>query len=147
MIRQLSAVAVSTLVLAAVPAMAQESLFRNVDAQPGKTQRLAVAANVAPDCKPGTPPEIKVLQPPKNGNLAVRSGETPAGQLKRCPGLKVPVQGVFYQAKAGFAGVDEVVFEIRRPDGKVQSHSVRITVSDKPAATPKPDPKADAVDL
>jgi hypothetical protein len=147
MIRSLSALAVSTLVLAAVPALAQEKLFRNVDAQPGKTQRLAVAANVSPDCKPGTPPDIKVLQPPKNGSLAVRSGETPAGQLKRCPGLKVPVQGVFYQAKAGFSGGDEVVFEIRRPDGKVQTHSVKITVADKPAGNSKPDPKADAVDL
>jgi hypothetical protein len=130
MIRSLSALAVSTLVLAAVPALAQEKLFRNVDAQPGKTQRLAVAANVSPDCKPGTPPDIKVLQPPKNGSLAVRSGETPAGQLKRCPGLKVPVQGVFYQAKAGFSvGQDHRRGQARRqfqarPEGR-RRRSVR----------------------
>jgi hypothetical protein len=143
MIRQLSAVAVSTLVLAAVPAVAQERQSRSVDAQPGKAQRLAMSANVSPDCKPGTPPAIKLVQTPKNGSLVVRTGETPAGQLKRCPSLKVPVLGVFYEANAGFAGSDEVVIEVRRADGKVQIQAIKINVSDKPAA----DPKADAVDL
>jgi hypothetical protein len=138
---RLAVLALSTLVLAA-PAAAQEKLFRNVDAQPGKQLRLAVAANVGQDCKPGKPVEIKVLTPPKNGSLAVRSGETPAGRLKRCPDLKVPVQGVFYVAKAGFSGTDEVSFEISR-DGKVQTQVVRITVSEKA----KPEPKDDGVNL
>ncbi len=130
------------LVLAALaiagPAAAQQQIFRSVDAQPGRQLRLTIAGNVGQDCKPGIPVEIKVLTPPKNGALVVRSGETPAGQLKRCPGLKVPVQAVFYQAKNGYSGPDEVSYEVRR-DGKVTTEVVRITVTDKPKAPAKDD--------
>jgi hypothetical protein len=130
--------AAALLAAAALPAAAQNQTVRNLDAQPGKTLRLAIAGNVGTDCKPGKPAEIKILTAPKNGSLAVRAGDTPAGALKRCPGLKVPVQGVFYEAKAGFTGSDEVSFEIVR-DGKTESQTVRINVTTKPAAPAKDD--------
>ncbi len=121
--------ALSTLALAG-PAAAQDKEIRNVEVQPGKQIRLALVSNVGQDCKPGAPLEIKVLTPPKTGSLAVRSGEQAAGQLKRCPSLKVPVQGVFYTAKAGFSGTEEVSFEIKN-ERRTQIQTVRITVSDK----------------
>lgn len=131
------AIALASLCLAG-PALAQERPSRNVDAQPGKQVRLIMEGNVGQDCKPGAPVEIKVVTQPRNGSLVVRAGETPVGLLKRCPSLKVPVQAVFYQAKAGFSGSDEVSFEIKR-EGKVQTQTVRITVTDKPKAEPKED--------
>ncbi|KAA2238023.1 4-aminobutyrate aminotransferase [Salinarimonas soli] len=143
MIRPLSVLAVSTLILAAGPALAQDRQPRSVEAQPGKSQRLTMVGNVSQDCKPGALPAIKLVQTPRNGSLTVRTGETPAGQLKRCPALKVPVLGVFYEANAGFTGGDEVVIEVRQADGKVQTQTIKINVSNKPAA----EPKSDAVEL
>ena len=128
--------------LAAGPAAAQERLFRSVDAVAGQQLRLGLAGNVTQDCKPGPLPEVKVLAPPKNGQLAVREGKTKAGSLARCPALEVPARGVFYQAKAKFNGSDEVVYEVKRSDGKVQVHTVKISVSEqaKPGAKPQESP-------
>lgn len=112
-------------------AVAQERLFRSVDAAAGTQVRLGMAGNVSPDCKPGPLPEVKVVTPPKNGQLAIRDGKTKPGSLSRCPTLEVPARGVFYQAKAKFNGSDEVAYEVRRPDGRVQVHTVRITVSEQ----------------
>lgn len=121
-------------------AAAQERLFRSVDAPPGQQVRLGMAGNVSPDCKPGPLPEVKVLTLPKNGQLAIRDGKAKPGSLQRCPTLEVPARGVFYQARSGFKGTDEVAYEVRRPDGRVQVHTIQITVSGqaKPAGSGSP---------
>jgi hypothetical protein len=120
-------------------APAQDKIYRSLDAQPGQTLRLAVYGNVSKDCTPGPLPEVKVLAPPRNGSLAVRSGKTKAGALSRCPNLEVPIQGIFYEAKANYSGADEVAYEVRRADRPVQSFTVRITVGAR--AKPKPGAK------
>lgn len=127
--------------LAATGALAQtESTFRNQDAAPGKPVRLGLYGNVAKDCKAGPPPEVRVVTPPKNGNLAVRGGKTKTNRIPGCSEVEAEVRGVFYEAKGGYKGADEVVYEVRRPEGKVETHTVRITVTDKPGAAPAPAP-------
>jgi len=120
------------------PALAQDKIYRSADAVAGKAMRLSVHGNVSKDCKPGPLPEIRVLTSPKHGTLAVKRGKVDAGQLKRCPTLEVPVEGVFYQANANYTGEDEVAYEVKRSDGPAQSMTVKITVG----ARPKPASRA-----
>jgi hypothetical protein len=124
------ALAAATLILSmfTVPAFAQERVFRTAKAAPGKQIRLSVAGNVTKECTPGPLPEMAVITPPKNGTLAIRDGNMKAGSLKRCPDLRVPVRGVFYMANPSFSGTEEVVYEVKRSDGRTQSISIRIEV-------------------
>jgi hypothetical protein len=132
---------------AAAPAGAQDKTYRSVDAVSGKTLRLGIYATVSKDCVAGPLPEIKIVTSPKHGALAVKSGSVKPGALARCPKLEVPVQGVFYESNPRFTGADEVAYEVRHTDGKVQSLNVKISVgaAAKPAA--KPGAKPGVVDL
>jgi hypothetical protein len=121
------------------PALAQtNSVFRNVEAVSGKVARLGSHTVVKPDCSPGPLPEIKVLTPPKNGSLNVRTGKAKTTRYPKCPNLETPAIGVFYMPPANFKGSDEIIYELKAPDGRTQSHHVRITVTDKPAPAAKP---------
>ena len=121
---------------AMTPASAQEQVFRTIEAAPGKEARLALVGNVSKECTPGPKAQVKVVTPPKNGTLSIRSGKTKPGSLARCPKLEVPAEGVFYTANASFTGTDEVVYSVTRPDGRNQMVTIRITVGakKKPAA-------------
>jgi hypothetical protein len=122
----------------AVPACAQERLFRNVDAIQGKQVRLALVGNVTKDCKVAPKPELKVTSAPKHGTLAIRSGKTKPGSLPRCPNLEIPAEGVFFQAHANFIGDDEVIYQVTPPGGPTRIVTIRISIR----ATNAPGPKA-----
>lgn len=111
MLRTAALLGASAALTLASGALAQETFFRNQDAAAGKTVRLGLYGNVAKDCKVGPAPEVKVVTPPKNGNLAVRSGKTKTDKVPNCPSLEAQVNGVFYEGKRGYAGPDEVVYE------------------------------------
>src|SRR5687768_9996331 len=93
--KTLASASASILLITTAPLVAQEQLFRSVDAVAGKQVRLALIGNVSPDCKVGPKPDVKVVSAPKQGTLAIRSGKTKAGSLARCPSLEVPAEGVF----------------------------------------------------
>jgi len=116
------------LVAISVPAAAQTSSHRSAQAATGQPLRLGVYATVKADCTPGPLPELKVLAMPSQGRLTVRRGRVKIGAGFRCPYLETPVQVVLYQSHAGYVGIDEVSYEVRSADGRVQSHIVRITV-------------------
>src|SRR5215212_507727 len=116
MIRFARALAIT--LLCAAPALAQEKIFRSVDAAPGKQVRLALVGNVSKECSPGPKPDVKVLTAPKHGTLAIRSGKTKPGSLARCPNLAVPAEGIFYTANANFSAPDKVVYGGHGPDGR-----------------------------
>ena len=109
-------------------ALAQEKVVRSIEAASGKSTRLSVHGNVTKDCKLGPSPEIRITTPPKHGALAVRQGKNKAGLLKRCPSLEVPVEGVFYQASAGYTGCDEAAYTVVRAGQATQAITVKITV-------------------
>jgi hypothetical protein len=125
------------LLCAMTPAAAQEKVFRSVEAAPGKEARLALIGNVSKECTAGPKPQVKVVTPPKNGTLSIRSGKTKPGSLARCPTLEVPAEGVFYTANPKFSGTDEVVYSVTRPDGRNQLVTIRITVGGKTKPTPQ----------
>lgn len=128
---RISAAALSILT---TEASAQEQIFRNLDVAQGARVRVGIHGNVSKECSAGPLPEIKVITALKNGTLAVNSGKTKAGTLARCPGLEVPARAVFYQANPRYNGPDEIVYELKRSDGRDQSITVKISVgAGKPA--------------
>lgn len=127
------------LALAAAPAAAQTQLFRNDTAQTGKPARLYVLPALKKDCQAGSPSDIKVLTAPKNGTLAVRKSKLKTPASYRCPNVETQVQAVFYLSNPKFTGSDEVVIEVKTPDGDLQRTTIKITVSDKPAGSEKKD--------
>lgn len=129
------ALAVLTVSLAlAAPATAQTGIHRSVTVEKGKTLRIAVVTGLKKDCSVGDVGSVRIVNPPKNGQLAVRSGKGKTPASFRCPNVDTPLQGLFYQSKANFSGSDEVTYETRTPDGVTETYIVKITVTDKPGA-------------
>jgi hypothetical protein len=132
------------LVLSASAAVAQtNSAHRSADVVAGKPHRLGVYGNVQKDCTSGPLPTVRVVTPPKHGELNVRSGKLKAGRISRCPKLEPTAQGIFYKASPTYKGADEVSYEVRSASGKVEAHTVRITVKDSSPADAKPTPDND----
>jgi hypothetical protein len=116
------------------------SAYRSTDVVAGKPHRLGVYGNVQKDCMSGPLPTVRVVTPPKHGELNVRSGKLKAGRISRCPKLEATAQGIFYKPNPTYKGADEFSYEVKSASGKVESHTVRITVKDAQASdTPKPD--------
>ena len=133
MIRTLAAAALAAS-LASGPALAQEKLFRTVKVTPGQQMPLGQVGLIKRDCSVGPLPDIRIVTPPKQGTLAIRERKIKAGEIKRCPKLETTVRGVLFQANAGTSGTDEVVYEVKRADGSIQSMTVRIEIGARPAA-------------
>jgi hypothetical protein len=132
------------LVLSASAAVAQtNSAHRSADVVAGKPHRLGVYGNVQKDCTSGPLPTVRVVTPPKHGELNVRSGKLKAGRISRCPKLEPTAQGIFYKASPTYKGADKVSYEVRSASGKVEAHTVRITVKDSSPADAKPTPDND----
>jgi hypothetical protein len=136
-----AAVGAGTLAVPDGAAWAQSnSAFRSAEVVAGKSHRLGVYGNVQKDCTSGPLPTVRVVTPPKHGELNVRSGKLKAGRISRCPKLEATAQGIFYKPNPTYKGADEVSYEVKSASGKVESHTVRITVKDAQASdTPKPD--------
>jgi hypothetical protein len=134
-----------TLILSGTAAVAQtNTAHRSTDVIAGKPHRLGVYGNVQKDCTSGPLPTVRVVTPPKHGELNVRSGKLKAGRISRCPKLEATAQGIFYKPNPTYKGADEVSYEVKSASGKVESHTVRITVKEATPAHAKPNPDADA---
>jgi len=132
------------LILAATAALSQSNnAYRSTDVVAGKPHRLGVYGNVQKDCTSGPLPTVRVVTPPKHGELNVRSGKLKAGRISRCPKLEATAQGVFYKPNPTYKGADEVSYEVKSASGKVESHTVRITVKEATPADAEPNPDAD----
>jgi hypothetical protein len=135
---------VCILALSGTVVLAQtNSAYRSTDVVAGKTQRLGVYGNVQNDCTYGPLPTVRVVSPPKHGELNVRSGKLKAGRISRCPKLEATAQGIFYKPNPAYKGADEVSYEVKSASGKLESHTVRITVKEATPADAKPNPDAD----
>lgn len=129
------------LALSGTAALSQtNSVHRSADAVSGKAHRLGVYGNVQKDCTSGPLPTIRVVTPPKHGELNVRSGKLKAGRITRCPTLEATAQGVFYKANPTYKGTDEVSYEVKSTSGKVETHTVRITVKEAQPSDNKSSP-------
>lgn len=144
-LKRLAPVLACALALSGTAALAQTNgAHRSTDVVAGKPHRLGVYGNVQKDCTSGPLPTVRVVTPPKHGELNVRSGKLKAGRISRCPKLEATAQGVFYKPNPTYKGADEVSYDVKAASGKMESHTVRITVKDAPAADAKPSPDTDA---
>jgi hypothetical protein len=135
---------VCILALSGTVVLAQtNSAYRSTDVVAGKRQRLGVYGNVQKDCTSGPLPTVRVVTPPKHGELNVRSGKLKAGRISRCPKLEATAQGIFYKPNPAYKGADEVSYEVKSASGKLESHTVRITVKEATPVDAKPNPDAD----
>jgi len=107
--------------------------YTSIEALAGKLVQLTYHASANKNCTPAPPPTIRVTQPPKDGVLTVRKAVLTTDKIAGCPRLKTPVQVVFYQAHADYAGPDHVGYEVMDSNGEVSSYDVTITVKPAPA--------------
>lgn len=119
-----------------------EGVNRTATIAPGKPARLAVITALKKDCSIGEVGSIRIVTPPKSGSLVIKTGKTKTPASFRCPNVETPVQALFYQPNGKFTGQDEVAYETKATDGATETFTVKINVTDKPAA-----PKKDLMDL
>ena len=119
--------AVST---AAVAQPAPSMNYTSFEATADKPVQLGYYAAARKDCTPAPLPVIRVREPPKSGIFTIRAGELTTSAIAACPRLKVPVQVVFYQARAGATGADHLVYEVMDASDKVDAYDVTITIKE-----------------
>jgi hypothetical protein len=111
---------------------APTSNYTSFEATSAKPVQLGYYASAQKNCTPAPIPTIRVIEAPKSGTLTVRRGELKTDQIAGCPGLKMPAQVVFYQARAGATGSDHLVYLVTNPTGEVGSYDVTITIKTPP---------------
>ena len=139
--RRLGPLALAGAMLAAT-AIAQTIDYTSFDAMPGKPIEIGNYAAIGTNCSAGTPPTIKVVEPPKAGTLSVRSGER-VYAVANCPPIRIPAEVLTYEARDGATGTDRLVYDIVAATGQVSTKDVTIRLRAPPAAPPprKPDIK------
>jgi hypothetical protein len=119
--------------LIATAALAQDANYSTSE----KPVQLSYHASAnKKNCSPASLPNIRVIEAPKSGTLTVRKAVLTTDRVAGCPGLKTPVQVVFYLARAGYAGPDQVKYEVTSENGAVATYDVAITVKAAPAQSP-----------
>jgi len=119
---------------AASAALAQASAnYTSVEATAEKPVQLSYHASAHKNCTPASMPTVRVITPPKGGMLMVRRGDLTTDKVAGCPSVKTPARAVFYQARAGYTGPDEVKYEVTSENGEVATYDVTITVKEPPA--------------
>ena len=125
--------AVISISTAAFAQPAPTSNYTSIEATPAKPVQLGYHASAhKSNCTPAPLPTIRVIEAPKSGPLTVRRGELKTDQIAGCPGLKIPAQVVFYQARAGATGSDHLVYEVTTATGEVGSYDVTINIKEAP---------------
>lgn len=127
--------------LAATAAVAQDANYSSVEATADKPVQLSYHASAnKKNCAPGALPTIRVIDAPKAGLLTVRKAVLTTDKIEGCPGLKTPVQVVFYAARSGYVGPDRVKYEVTSENGEVSTFETAITIK---AALPQSPPAGD----
>ena len=109
-------------------AAAQSSTkYRSVEVGAGKLSRLGPPyVNVPEDCSAASPPEVTVIKPPGQGEVSTQDSAVKAGTIKRCPSLAAKAKIVAYKAPQDFKGSDEVTYEVKFANGKVDRHVIKL---------------------
>jgi hypothetical protein len=123
---------IATISTAAPAQPAPTSNYTSFEVTAAKPVQLGYYASAHKNCTLAPIPTIRVIEAPKSGTLTVRRGELKTDQIAGCPGLKMPAQVVFYQARAGTTGSDHLVYEVTNPTGEVGTYDVTITIKNPP---------------
>src|ERR1035437_4487980 len=125
-------------------ALAQEAPslnYTSFDATSAAPVQLGYYGAVHKDCSPAPPLTIRVSEPPKSRTFIIRPGKlTTSATARPCPGVTIPAEVVFYQARPGAAGTDHLVYEFVNASNKVDAYDVTITIKEAPkGSTPNAD--------
>ena len=112
----------------AIAQPAPTSNYTSFEATSGKPVQLGYYGSAHKNCTPAPLPVVRVIEAPKSGMLTVRRGELKTDQVAGCPGLKIPAQVVFYQARVGATGSDHLVYEVTNSTGEVTTRRGRARV-------------------
>ena len=134
--RPVSALAVLCASVIASAALAQappNSNYTAVEATSARPVQLGYYASAhKTTCAPAPIPTIRIVEAPKSGTLMVRRALLATDKIVGCPNLKTPAQVVFYQAHAGAAGSDHVVYEVKDFEGRAEIYDVTINIKEAP---------------
>jgi hypothetical protein len=119
--------------------------YTGVEATAGNTMQLTYHASAHKNCTPAPLVTFDVHQAPKLDVLTVRKGALTTDKVAGCPGLKIPVQVVFYQVRAGSAGPDHIIYKVASAGGEVETYDVTIAVKPAPAPSPPSGEKANSL--
>ena len=128
--------AIIWLPLLTAASVAQSVNYKSYDATSGVATRLDFYATARKDCSPSPPPPIVVVTPPKHGLLTIRRGTVKSTRIAECPNFQTDANVVFYTPGRGYAGEDEVVYEVRDSKGAVSLYNLKITVKENKAPPP-----------
>ena len=123
--------------LTATPALSQSINYKGADAIAGVATQLGYFATGKKDCSSAAPPSIRVITPPKHGLLTIRRGTMTTNKIPNCPNLQTPANVIFYTGTAGYAGPDEIVYEVTDAKGEVAIYNITVTVKEGPKPTVK----------
>ncbi len=127
--RRLRPVVVACVLSLCAPAYAQvQTVDRAFKGDAGKDIRIGVFINVSKDCTSGPLPAVRLSTTPQHGKVTVRQGKVKATNYKECLALEVPGFVAFYRSQADFKGVDELILEIKFPNGRTEIQRIRVTV-------------------
>jgi hypothetical protein len=127
---RLISVALTCLLGLATAAGAQNTApQKEVRAKSGKDSRIAVFANVRPDCTSGPLPTIRLVNAPEQGKIIVKKAKVSGTNIKQCLSFTVVALVVIYRAPADFQGADSAVIEIKSAGGKTLEQRYTIRVS------------------
>lgn len=93
-----------------------------------KDARIGVYLNVRTDCSSGPLPTIRLASPPASGKVVVKSAQVKATNYKACLALEVPAYVAFYRSMPDFSGADNMVIEVRYPDGRTETQKITVNV-------------------
>ena len=130
--------------IAALAQPAPTSNYTSIEAIPDRPVQLGYYASAhKSNCTPAPLPTVRVSQVPKSGTLTVRRALLTTDTIPGCPGLKIPAQVVFYQARPSATGNDHVVYEVTSENGEVGTYDVTINIKEapKPSSGTKKDEK------
>src|SRR5271155_3520326 len=130
-----SYVAAATIISTAVVAQNAPSFnYTGFDATPVKPVQLGFYGALHKDCSPAPLPTIRVTEAPKSGTLIIRPGQLTTSATAQCPGVKIPAEVAFYQARSGATGTDRLVYEVIEAN-HVAAYDVTITIKEAPKST------------
>jgi hypothetical protein len=114
----------------AFPAFSQSANYKSTETVAGVASQLDYFATGKKDCSPAAPPTVRVITPPKHGLLTIRRGTVTTNKIQNCPNLQTPVNVIFYTGNAGYAGPDEVVYEVTDSKGEVSVYNIAVNVKE-----------------
>ena len=107
--------------------------YTSFEATSAAPVQLGYYGAIHKDCSPAPVVTIRVSEPPKSGTFTIRPGEmTTSATAKPCPGVKIPAEVVFYQARPGATGTDHLVYEVVNASNKIDAYDVTITIKEAP---------------